>query len=93
MYHLGAIRPDVGHAPETSVLHRPSGAVYKIRRLSGIQAKSPVDGSFRQWESAGFASGATLPVSMQIAPPDAEYRLTERGRQLAPVVRALSAWT
>jgi DNA-binding HxlR family transcriptional regulator len=42
----------------------------------------------RELESAGVLERLVIPAS----PPYAEYRLTERGRRLAPVLQALGAW-
>jgi DNA-binding HxlR family transcriptional regulator len=42
----------------------------------------------RELEAAGVLERRLIDAS----PPYAEYRLTERGRELAPVVRALGAW-
>lgn len=42
----------------------------------------------RELEQAGVLERRVVPAS----PPYAEYRLTERGRRLAPVVRAVGAW-
>lgn len=42
----------------------------------------------RELERAGVLERRLVPAS----PPYAEYRLTERGRRLAPVVEALRAW-
>jgi DNA-binding HxlR family transcriptional regulator len=42
----------------------------------------------RELEQAGVLERRVVPAS----PPYAEYRLTERGKRLAPVVRAVSAW-
>jgi DNA-binding HxlR family transcriptional regulator len=42
----------------------------------------------RELEQAGVLERRVVPAS----PPYAEYRLTERGRALAPVVQALGAW-
>jgi DNA-binding HxlR family transcriptional regulator len=42
----------------------------------------------RELEQAGVLERRVVPAS----PPYAEYRLTERGRGLAPVVQAVSAW-
>jgi DNA-binding HxlR family transcriptional regulator len=42
----------------------------------------------RELERAGVLERQLINAS----PPYAEYRLTDRGRELAPVVRALSAW-
>jgi DNA-binding HxlR family transcriptional regulator len=42
----------------------------------------------RELERAGVLERRLINAS----PPYAEYRLTDRGRALAPVVQALSAW-
>ncbi|MEA2470658.1 MAG: hypothetical protein QOE38_1657 [Thermoleophilaceae bacterium] len=42
----------------------------------------------RELEQAGVLERQLVNAS----PPYAEYRLTERGRRLAPVVQAVSAW-
>jgi DNA-binding HxlR family transcriptional regulator len=42
----------------------------------------------RELEQAGVLERRVVPAS----PPYAEYRLTERGRRLAPVVQAVGAW-
>jgi DNA-binding HxlR family transcriptional regulator len=42
----------------------------------------------RELEQAGVLERQVVNAS----PPYAEYRLTERGRRLAPVVQAVSAW-
>jgi DNA-binding HxlR family transcriptional regulator len=42
----------------------------------------------RELERAGVLERRLV----QASPPYAEYRLTERGRRLAPVVEALRAW-
>jgi DNA-binding HxlR family transcriptional regulator len=42
----------------------------------------------RELEQAGVLERLVVPAS----PPYAEYRLTERGRRLAPVVQAVGAW-
>ena len=42
----------------------------------------------RELEAAGVLERRVVPAS----PPYAEYRLTDRGRRLAPVVEALGAW-
>jgi DNA-binding HxlR family transcriptional regulator len=42
----------------------------------------------RELEHAGVLERRLVDAS----PPYAEYRLTERGRRLAPVVQALGAW-
>jgi DNA-binding HxlR family transcriptional regulator len=42
----------------------------------------------RELESAGVLERRLVDAS----PPYAEYRLTDRGRALAPVVQAVSAW-
>jgi DNA-binding HxlR family transcriptional regulator len=42
----------------------------------------------RELEQAGVLERRLVDAS----PPYAEYRLTERGRRLAPVVQALGAW-
>jgi DNA-binding HxlR family transcriptional regulator len=42
----------------------------------------------RELEAAGVLERRVVPAS----PPYAEYRLTDRGRALAPVVQALRAW-
>jgi DNA-binding HxlR family transcriptional regulator len=42
----------------------------------------------RELEAAGVLERRLVPAS----PPYAEYRLTDRGRALAPVVQALGAW-
>jgi DNA-binding HxlR family transcriptional regulator len=42
----------------------------------------------RELEQAGVLERRVVDAS----PPYAEYRITERGRRLAPVVQALGAW-
>ncbi|MEA2127036.1 MAG: HxlR-like helix-turn-helix, partial [Solirubrobacteraceae bacterium] len=42
----------------------------------------------RELESAGVLERRLVDAS----PPYAEYRLTDRGRRLRPVVQALGAW-
>ena len=42
----------------------------------------------RELEAAGVLERCVVDAS----PPFAEYRLTERGRRLAPVLQALGAW-
>ena len=42
----------------------------------------------RELEQAGVLERRVVPAS----PPYAEYRLTDRGRRLAPVVQAVGAW-
>lgn len=42
----------------------------------------------RDLESAGLVQRTVLPTS----PPTVEYRLTERGRRLAPVIEAMRAY-
>jgi DNA-binding HxlR family transcriptional regulator len=42
----------------------------------------------RELERAGVLERRVIPAS----PPYAEYRLTERGRALKPVVQAMGAW-
>ena len=56
--------------------------------VEGVPSRTLTE-RLRELEAAGVLERRVVPAS----PPYAEYRLTERGRQLAPVVRALSAWT
>ncbi|MFL5883704.1 MAG: winged helix-turn-helix transcriptional regulator [Thermoleophilaceae bacterium] len=56
--------------------------------VRGISPKTLSD-RLAELEEAGVLERHVIPAS----PPYAEYRLTARGRRLAPVVEAVSRWT
>ena len=55
--------------------------------VSGVSAHTLTE-RLRELERAGVLERQVVPAS----PPYAEYRLTDRGRRLAPVLEALDAW-
>src|SRR3954451_4410834 len=55
--------------------------------VEGVPARTLTE-RLRELEAAGVLERRVVPSS----PPYAEYRLTERGRRLAPVLDALGAW-
>ena len=55
--------------------------------VAGVPAGTLTE-RLRELERAGVLERSVVPAS----PPYAEYRLTERGRRLAPVLEALGAW-
>jgi DNA-binding HxlR family transcriptional regulator len=55
--------------------------------VEGVPSRTLTE-RLRELERAGVLERQLVDGS----PPYAEYRLTERGRQLAPVVQALRAW-
>jgi DNA-binding HxlR family transcriptional regulator len=55
--------------------------------ISGISPRMLAE-RLRELESAGLVEREVLPTS----PPTVEYRLTERGRKLAPIVEAMRAY-
>ncbi len=55
--------------------------------VDGISPKTLSD-RLAELEKAGVLERRVIPAS----PPYAEYRLTERGRRLAPVVEAAARW-
>jgi DNA-binding HxlR family transcriptional regulator len=55
--------------------------------VEGVPARTLTE-RLRQLEEAGVLERTLVNAS----PPYAEYRLTERGRRLAPVVQAVGAW-
>ena len=56
--------------------------------VEGISPKTLSD-RLVELEKAGVLERHVVPAS----PPHAEYRLTPRGRRLAPVVEAVASWT
>jgi len=58
-----------------------------LRLLPGISPKTLTD-RLRELEGRGFVSREVFAE----VPPRVEYELTERGRSLAPVLAAMSAW-
>src|SRR3954465_5121590 len=60
----------------------------EFRRAVAGRAPRTLTEPLRELESAGVLERRLVDAS----PPYAEYRLTDRGRALAPVVQALSAW-
>jgi len=56
--------------------------------VEGISPKTLSD-RLNELETAGVLERRVIPAS----PPYAEYRLTPRGRRLAPVVEAVASWT
>lgn len=56
--------------------------------VAGVSAHTLTD-RLRELESAGLVERRTIDGS----PPHAEYRLTEEGRQLAPVLEAIGRWS
>jgi DNA-binding HxlR family transcriptional regulator len=56
--------------------------------VEGISPKTLSD-RLAELEAAGVLERRVIPAS----PPYAEYRLTPRGRRLAPVVEAVAGWT
>jgi DNA-binding HxlR family transcriptional regulator len=55
--------------------------------VEGVPSRTLTE-RLRELESAGVLERRLVDAS----PPYAEYRLTERGRRLRPVVQALGAW-
>jgi DNA-binding HxlR family transcriptional regulator len=55
--------------------------------IAGISPRMLAE-RLRDLEGAGLVQRTVLPTS----PPTVEYRLTERGRQLAPIVEAMRAY-
>jgi DNA-binding HxlR family transcriptional regulator len=55
--------------------------------VEGVPSRTLTE-RLRELEAAGVLERRLVPAS----PPYAEYRLTDRGRALAPVVQALGAW-
>ena len=55
--------------------------------VEGVPSRTLTE-RLRELEGAGVLERRVVNAS----PPYAEYRLTERGRRLAPVVEAMSAW-
>lgn len=55
--------------------------------ISGISPRM-LSERLRDLEAAGLIERTVLPTS----PPAVEYRLTERGRRLAPIVEAMRAY-
>src|SRR4051794_11164219 len=55
--------------------------------VEGVPARTLTE-RLRELEAAGVLERLVVPAS----PPYAEYRLTERGRRLAPVLEALGSW-
>ena len=55
--------------------------------VEGVPSRTLTE-RLRELESAGVLERRLVDAS----PPYAEYRLTDRGRRLAPVVEALGAW-
>src|SRR4051812_42669849 len=58
------------------------------RAVEGISPKTLSD-RLAELEAAGILERRVIPAS----PPYAEYRLTARGRGLAPVIEAATRWT
>ena len=58
------------------------------RSVVGISPKTLSD-RLAELEEAGVLERRVIPAS----PPYAEYRLTPRGKRLAPVVEAVARWT
>jgi DNA-binding HxlR family transcriptional regulator len=56
--------------------------------IDGLPARTLTE-RLRELEEAGLVARRVVDAS----PPYAEYRLTEEGRALAPVVEAIGAWT
>jgi DNA-binding HxlR family transcriptional regulator len=56
--------------------------------VEGISPKTLSD-RLAELEAAGVLERRVIPAS----PPYAEYRLTPRGKRLAPVVEAVAVWT
>jgi DNA-binding HxlR family transcriptional regulator len=55
--------------------------------VEGVPSRTLTE-RLRELERAGVLERRLVPAS----PPYAEYRLTDRGRALAPVVQAMGAW-
>jgi DNA-binding HxlR family transcriptional regulator len=55
--------------------------------VEGVPSRTLTE-RLRELESAGVLERRLVDAS----PPYAEYRLTDRGRELAPVLRAMGAW-
>jgi len=55
--------------------------------IAGISPRMLAE-RLRDLEAAGLVERTVLPSS----PPSVEYRLTERGRRLAPIVEAMKAY-
>src|SRR5947209_14561966 len=75
-----------------SVLHASLGGARRFNEfrqaIDGIPPRT-LSERLRQLERAGVLERRVVPAS----PPYAEYRLTDAGRRLAPVVEALTGWT
>lgn len=57
------------------------------RRLPGVTQRM-LTSQLRELEADGFIARKVHPV----VPPKVEYRLTDHGRSLGPIIRALKAW-
>lgn len=60
----------------------------EIRRRLPSVTQRMLTAQLRELESDGFVERTVYPE----VPPKVEYRLTEHGRSLAPIIRALKAW-
>jgi DNA-binding HxlR family transcriptional regulator len=74
-----------------SVLHASLGGAQRFNEfrqaIEGIPPRTLTD-RLRELEAAGVIERRVVPSS----PPYAEYRLTQRGRALQPIVEALTRW-
>ncbi|HEY7830772.1 MAG TPA: helix-turn-helix domain-containing protein [Solirubrobacteraceae bacterium] len=76
---------------QLSIIYAALGGALRFNEFaSAVQGISPrmLSERLRELEAAGLLARAVLPTS----PPTVEYRLTEQGRRLGPLIEAMCAY-
>lgn len=76
---------------QLSIIYAALSGAMRFNEFAGaVQGISPrmLSERLRDLEAAGLLQRSVLPTS----PPTVEYRLTERGRRLAPLIEAMRAY-
>jgi DNA-binding HxlR family transcriptional regulator len=76
---------------QLSIIYAALGGALRFNEFAGaIEGISPrmLSERLRELEAAGLIERSVLPTS----PPTVEYRLTERGRRLGPLIEAMRAY-
>jgi DNA-binding HxlR family transcriptional regulator len=76
---------------QLSILYASLSGALRFNEFAGaIRGISPrmLSERLRELEAAGLLERSVLPTS----PPTVEYRLTDRGRRLAPLIEAMRAY-